>query len=272
MCILFSIANGDPQPGGYKLIIASNRDEFYSRPASAAKEWSDNPFVYGGQDLEEGREGGTWLAISAKGGVTKFGALLNITGEIAHKDARGRGPLVSDYVSGNIANDDYCQNLVNLSEQYNSFNLITIEINGTEARTIHCSNVPVGLQEWPCDTVHGFGNSPPETPMAKVVGGKSKFQEIIAQHDDKDVLVENLMAMLSSRDKYWPDDELRRRAPRWGESLSSICVKMPEAGYGTRTHTVVLVDDKNRMDFYEKTMVTSEPADPWKNTHIVRHL
>lgn len=48
MCILFSIANGNPQSGGYKLIIASNRDEFYSRPASAAREWSDNPFVYGG--------------------------------------------------------------------------------------------------------------------------------------------------------------------------------------------------------------------------------
>lgn len=48
MCIIFATANGNPQPGGYKLIIASNRDEFYSRPASIAKEWKDNPFVYGG--------------------------------------------------------------------------------------------------------------------------------------------------------------------------------------------------------------------------------
>lgn len=46
MCIIFSIVNGNPQPGGYKLIIASNRDEFYSRPASIAKEWT--PLVYGG--------------------------------------------------------------------------------------------------------------------------------------------------------------------------------------------------------------------------------
>lgn len=86
-------------------------------------------FLYSsGQDLEEGRAGGTWLAISAKGGVTKFGALLNITGEIAHKDARGRGSLVSEYVTGNHTNEDYCHNLVNTSELYNSFNLITIEI------------------------------------------------------------------------------------------------------------------------------------------------
>lgn len=61
--------------------------------------------------------------------------------------------------------------------------------------------MPVGVQEWPCETVLGFGNSPPETPMAKVSGGKCKFQEVIDQQDDKDVLVEKLMAMLSCRDK-----------------------------------------------------------------------
>lgn len=81
-----------------------------------------------GLDLEEGREGGTWLAIKAKGNEIKFGALLNITGEITHKNARGRGTLVAEYVTGDSTNEDYCQNLANTSEQYNSFNLITIEI------------------------------------------------------------------------------------------------------------------------------------------------
>lgn len=81
-----------------------------------------------GQDLEAGREGGTWLAISAKGGVIRFGALLNVTGEISHHGAKARGSLVSDYVTGHISNEEYCQNLVNTSEQYNSFNLITIEL------------------------------------------------------------------------------------------------------------------------------------------------
>lgn len=70
--------------------------------------------------------------------------------------------------------------------------------------------------------------------MAKVTGGRQKFEEIVKQSKDRDSLVENLMAMLSCRDKYWPDAELKRRAPKWGESLSSICVKMQEAGYGTR--------------------------------------
>ncbi len=48
-----------------------------------------------------------------------------------------------------------------------------------EARTIHCSNKPIGFQNWPSGIALGFGNSPPETPMAKVIGGKSKFEDII---------------------------------------------------------------------------------------------
>lgn len=71
-----------------------------------------------------------------------------------------------------------------------------------DARTIHCSNTPIGFQDWPNCTPLGFGNSPPETPMAKVSGGVRKFEEIIKQTNDKDRLVENLMEMLSCRDKY----------------------------------------------------------------------
>lgn len=78
--------------------------------------------------METGREGGTWLAFSAKGKVFKFGALLNITGEKKHKDALGRGFLVADYVSGTKTNDEYSHQLVNSEEYYNGYNLVTIEI------------------------------------------------------------------------------------------------------------------------------------------------
>ena len=33
------------------LIVASNRDEFYDRPAIAADWWKDSPHVFGGKDL-----------------------------------------------------------------------------------------------------------------------------------------------------------------------------------------------------------------------------
>lgn len=78
--------------------------------------------------MEPGREGGTWLALSAKGKVFKFGALLNITGETKHPKALVRGNLVSDYVAGTKTNEEYTNHLVNGEEKYNSYNLVTIEI------------------------------------------------------------------------------------------------------------------------------------------------
>lgn len=48
MCILFTYSNADPLPGGYKLILASNRDEYYARPASPAAEWSEDRCIVGG--------------------------------------------------------------------------------------------------------------------------------------------------------------------------------------------------------------------------------
>lgn len=128
MCILFFTTNAQPAADGYKLILAANRDEFYARPALAAAPWTEWPHVIGGRDMEPGREGGTWLAISAKDKVFRFGALLNITGEPRDKNALARGNLVSDYVSGKQTNEEYSTHLADVASKYNGFNLVTIEI------------------------------------------------------------------------------------------------------------------------------------------------
>lgn len=38
MCILFLHVNPDPKDNEYRLIVATNRDEFYRRPAKTAFE------------------------------------------------------------------------------------------------------------------------------------------------------------------------------------------------------------------------------------------
>lgn len=128
MCILFFDTNSSALPGEYKLILAANRDEFYARPALSAAPWIGNSHVIGGRDMEPGREGGTWLAISTRDKIFKFGALLNITGENKNKDALGRGSLVSDYVAGNLLIEQYAENLSSIAKNYNGFSLVTIEI------------------------------------------------------------------------------------------------------------------------------------------------
>lgn len=128
MCILFFILNENAKNGEYKLILASNRDEHYARPALVAGPWKEDEFVFGGRDMEPSREGGTWLAISTKENTFKFGALLNITGEKRNDDALPRGNIVSDYVKSTVSNVQYCQKLTDYGQQFNHFNLVTIEM------------------------------------------------------------------------------------------------------------------------------------------------
>lgn len=90
MCVIFFYVNSNPEENGYKLILASNRDEFYARDTKEAAKWTDAEHVYGGIDLEPGREGGTWLAISGHDGILKVGALLNLTGEPKPRNAVGK--------------------------------------------------------------------------------------------------------------------------------------------------------------------------------------
>lgn len=120
--------NENATDGQYKLILAANRDEYFARPALPAAPWKEDSSVIGGRDMEPGREWGTWLAISAKKNVFKFGALLNITGEPKDKDAKGRGHIVVDYVTGTKSNTDFCQELIDSKISFNSFGLVSIEI------------------------------------------------------------------------------------------------------------------------------------------------
>ena len=85
-------------------------------------------FKKSGRDLEPGREGGTWLAIGTKDGVTKFGAILNLTGEARFPDASGRGFLINNYVASDLTNEEYCKSLLSTEEKFNAYNLVTIEL------------------------------------------------------------------------------------------------------------------------------------------------
>lgn len=145
-------------------------------------------------------------------------------------------------------------------------------IRNEKSTIYHTSNAPLQNVSLPLDTHYGFSNSSLAIPLCKVINGKEKFKKIVAETTDKNTLVNNIMELLSCDEKFWPDPELKRRAPNWGEQLSRICVKMPEAGYGTRTKTLILITADNKMEFYENTMTTSDADGEWKMTHIVKEF
>ena len=77
----------------FPLILAANRDEFFSRPAEPMTRWTENPGIIAGRDLSAG---GTWLGLSQEG---RFAALTNCgTDTVSRKPGTvSRGMIVRDF-------------------------------------------------------------------------------------------------------------------------------------------------------------------------------
>ncbi|EFA05078.1 transport and Golgi organization protein 2 [Tribolium castaneum] len=257
MCILFVYTDPTPPKGGYRLIVASNRDEYYKRPARQAFKCPHTNII-GGRDMEPGREGGMWLGVSLKPQMIKFGALLNVTGAPKREAQAGRGPLVYNYLAGGEPAPEYITKLV--PEQYSAFNLFMVEVSN-EITCYHHSNSPEDTLTYTGRQVLAFGNSTPQSPFTKVKKGGQKFEEIITNYGGSRArLVQELINLLKCEELHLPDPELEARAPFGVGFLSSIYVRMEEGGYGTRTHSVILVDDGGNVEFVEHTM--KEPINP----------
>jgi len=68
--------------------------------------------------------------------------------------------------------------------------------------------------------------------------------------------------------RYLPDPELQKRCPTSYEDLSSIFVSAGEE-YGTRTHSILLVDSLNQITFVEETLM---PDFTWKRQQFQNKL
>ncbi|CAO1381864.1 unnamed protein product [Diamesa serratosioi] len=268
MCISFIYVNPGNLSIKYKLVIANNRDEFYERTTLAANYWKSNDQIISGLDCDGATENGlhgTWLAISADDNIIKFGNLLNIAGEKKHSN--GRGPIVSSFMSENLSVEDYNIRLLDVSQLYNSFNFVSAEINlkTNETKSFITSNVPHSSTIQLPYGFLGFSNSPYNKPYKKVQYGIPIFQEIVENQKDEN-LVTMLMTFLQSDKKCWPDEQLLERRGEFAEPLSSICVNAPDVGYGSRTRTIILVDEFNNVDYYEETLDSSNGE--WLKTHL----
>ena len=117
MClILFAV---EPNPD-YRLIVAANRDEFYSRGSDPADFWSDQPGLLAGRDKEMG---GTWLGINHKG---RFAAVTNFKEELLQPlPKRSRGELPLKFLTRNQDPMDYSEAVSERAEDYRGFSLLT---------------------------------------------------------------------------------------------------------------------------------------------------
>lgn len=103
-----------------------------------------------------------------------------------------------------------------------------------KAKINHHSNLQEDLFVYEGKQTLGFGNSNPKVPYKKVLNGTKRFESIINEGKSQERLVEELLQLLKWEEQHLPDAELERRAPQAFKGLSSVFVKIPQAGYGTR--------------------------------------
>ncbi len=240
MCTI--LINYDTHPD-YRLILASNRDEFFDRPAAQACFWDEAPYVFSGRDLHGS---GTWL------GITKTGKIACVTNyREPHSVANGnlsrpsRGSLVSRFLIEDISADDYLEQLIGTGKDYSGFNLIF----GSAEKMLYFSNrSDLHLQITP--GLHGLSNHLLDTPWPKVLKGKDALIRLNSLKKDKltDALFEILADRTAYPDSQLPDTGVGREMER---ILSPVFIST--AVYGTRSSTIILIDRNNEVTFIEKT-------------------
>jgi uncharacterized protein with NRDE domain len=224
-----------------------------------------------GTDIET-KVHGTWLAISKRGDTIRIGNLLNVPGEIVKgkkEELKGRGPIAIDFINTNEDIESHNKKLCDVCTDYNSFNFLSIEIKDSDIKTYFASNTCQNYVDLKTG-VYGFSNSPVHSPLQKVVSGRETFSELIKEYknDDSESIVDALIGLLKSEEKHYPDDELLRRRGHDAEDFSSIHVRVNQL-YGTRTRTIILVDQDDNIDYIEDTMINQDPSNPtWEITRL----
>jgi uncharacterized protein with NRDE domain len=232
-------------------VLASNRDEFFDRPAAPLQWWRPSQSaaeVLGGRDLGAG---GSWLALNRQGRL----ALLTNVREPGRHDAASpsRGALVVQALAETVAGDAWLDGISRAPR--NGFNLLVADLAGD--RFAWVGNRPAQRRRGAAG-VWGLSNAALDTPWPKVRRLKARLDEALADAtrtaalasgDTTLKLAASALAALADR-RLAPDAELpdtglpldRERA------LSPACIAIPgpdpAAGsvYGTRCSTVVIVE------------------------------
>jgi uncharacterized protein with NRDE domain len=237
MCLILFAYRVHPR---YELVLAANRDEYYSRPTAPLGFWDEAPDLLAGQDLVAG---GTWL------GVTRDGRFAAITNYRNHTpvcpDAPSRGPLVSTYLKGREPAWDYLQRLLPRAADYNGFNLLL----GDSSALFYYSNRG-GDPQLLEPGVYGLSNHLLNTPWPKVERGRQGLATVLDRNAEPDTAA--LLSLLQNRQQA-PDEAL----PDTGIGLELERAYSPlfieSADYGTRSSTILQVSRQGQVTILEKT-------------------
>ncbi|HTY98714.1 MAG TPA: NRDE family protein [Rhodocyclaceae bacterium] len=222
----------------YPLVVAANRDEFFSRPTAAAAFWPEQPKILAGRDLGAG---GTWLGLTRNG---RFAALTNYRDPAGFRpDRPSRGQLVADFLAGDEGPEAWLRQAAARAGEFNGYNLLA----GDRHTLAWFSNV-TGQSRLLSPGIYGLSNDLLDTPWPKVAAAKSALSSALASLPEDGQLFD-----LLRDDTIHPDEALPRTGVslEWERLLSAAFVRAN--GYGTRNSTVLTVDAQGIATFDEQT-------------------
>jgi len=228
MCIA-ALAFGDVP--SYRFVFAANRDELHARATAQAAWWDDTAGVLGGRDLVAG---GSWLAVNRRGWLA---AVTNLPQDVPRAFPRSRGDLVKGFLTGNRAAGEFAAEFAANSGAYGPCNLLVWD------GTVLCY-AATGLAARPlAPGVHALGNALLGTDWPRVRRAEAGFTAALDTDDPESAL----LAMLSDREAVAVDSADAALARRRTE------IFITDARYGTRSSTVVLVNDAGGVTFIERS-------------------
>ncbi len=224
----------------YRLILAANRDEFYSRPTQPLAFWEDAPSILAGRDL---KGGGTWMGITRNG---RFSVITNYRNPAEHLkvDARSRGELVSEYLQSDCPPRDYLERVKAAEEQYKGFNLLV----GDPEELAYYSNRNGGIKKIETG-LYGLSNRILDTPWPKVEKGKAAFEQFLSSSGE--ISTDAIFDVLSDRsrpsDSQLPDTGV---GMEWERTLSPLFITSDV--YGTRSSSILMIRRDGHVRFIER--------------------
>ncbi len=275
MCLIAFLLQPEPQG---RFVLASNRDEFWSRPTQPLDAWagSSHTRIYSGRD---GLAGGTWVGVSGTGRVA---FLTNVRSAGAEAAPSSRGELTTRWLAHAVA-DTYEFVKATHPSAYAGFNLVLGDLASPDpwvwlsntAPADGCfqhNSLPLALPLgwWGrllLPGVHTLSNASLNSPWPKSLRLATTLAQTAALGANdwarqQDKLLAELMSMQRAPNEQLP---LTGVPMDLEQGLSSPFVYLPERGYGTRS-TLLIQANHLGAELCEWTH-SPEAADPGKHQH-----
>ncbi|CAM4509877.1 NRDE family protein [Nocardia ninae] len=274
MCLVLIGWRAHPE---YRLIVAANRDEFYSRTTESMRWWPEVPGLLAGRDQGAKNKAaddppGTWLGLTREGkGRNRFATVTNVRDPKGERgDARSRGALLMDFLrgvserhpSGDFPGPEkYVLDVAAAPDDYNGYNLVVSDLESLWWHSNRSAAPPREL----LPGFHGLSNgtfvssaglspgSPdltaPQPIWPKVRCGVTELRSVVESDPGA---VDRYFAVLADRAKAADEELPNTGVPHLLERrLSSRFIA--DGVHGTRASTVLLVREDGSFVMAERS-------------------